>query len=163
MPAKSPAQADSVTLRLAALGARIRDHRKLLRVSATATAQAAGLSRVTLHRIEAGEPSVTIGAYLNVLAALGLEVGVEPAADLVPPTLAVDAASAAPSTIRLAEYPQLKRLAWQIHGIDELTSAEALGLYERNWRHIDLAAMPPRERALVEALRRAHREALTGV
>lgn len=31
------------------------------------------MSRVTLHRIERGEPSVTMGAYLNALAVLGLD------------------------------------------------------------------------------------------
>ncbi len=30
------------------------------------------MSRVSVHRIEQGEPSVTMGAYLNVLAALGM-------------------------------------------------------------------------------------------
>ncbi len=41
---------------LPALGAGIRARRKQLRVSATAAAEAAGLSRVTLHRIERAHP-----------------------------------------------------------------------------------------------------------
>lgn len=57
--------------------------------------------------------------------------------------------------MRLADYPQLKQLAWQVHGVDELTPAEALSIYERNWRHIDLAALQPHEQQLVEGLRLA--------
>jgi transcriptional regulator with XRE-family HTH domain len=65
-----------VAARLAELGERIREHRKRLKVSAVATAEAAGMSRVTLHRIERGEASVTIGAYMNAVAALGLDLRV---------------------------------------------------------------------------------------
>ncbi len=56
------------------------------------------------------------------------------------------------STIRLTDCPQLQRLAWQRHGVAEVTPTEALALYERNWRHVDLSAMEPRERTLVDAL-----------
>lgn len=35
-----------------------------------ATAAAAGMSRVTLHRIETGAASVTVGALMHVLDAL---------------------------------------------------------------------------------------------
>ena len=38
------------------------------------------------------------------------------------------------------------------HGVDELTPEQALGLYERNWRHVDVDALEPKERALVAAL-----------
>jgi hypothetical protein len=54
--------------------------------------------------------------------------------------------------IRLDEYPQLRRLAWQLDGATELTPEQALNLYERNWRHVERAAMGPDERALVQAL-----------
>ena len=74
MPATSPNQSTTCIAQLQALGARIRAQRKALKVSSTVTAEAAGVSRVTLHRIEKGEPSVTLGAYGNVLAALGLEL-----------------------------------------------------------------------------------------
>lgn len=72
MPAKSPVTTDASTAQLQALGAHIRSQRKALRLSATVTAEAAGVSRVTLHRIEKGEPSVTIGAWCSAMAALGM-------------------------------------------------------------------------------------------
>ena len=34
----------------------------------------------------------------------------------------------------------------------ELSPADALTLYERNWRHIDRASMEPAERAFLQAL-----------
>lgn len=36
-------------------------------------AERAGLSRVTLHRIERGDAAVTLGNYLRVMMVLGLE------------------------------------------------------------------------------------------
>ena len=155
MPSKTPATSSAVTENLAALGQQIRTHRKALRVSATTAAQAAGLSRVTLHRIETGVPSVTMGAYLNVMVALGLDFGI-----LMPPASVADKTAQArqgwiPARIRLADYPQLKQLAWQVHGTDVLTPAEALSIYERNWRHLDVQALEPSERDLVDALRLA--------
>lgn len=76
MPARPPLIASTAAKKLDALGQQIRAHRKSLRISATTAAEAAGMSRVTLHRIENGEPSVTMGAYLNAMAALGLDFGI---------------------------------------------------------------------------------------
>lgn len=56
--------------------------------------------------------------------------------------------------MRIADYPALKELAWQVHGMPELTPREALGIYERNWRHIDPAQLSPEEQDLVDALRK---------
>lgn len=149
MPAQAPIPHTAAATRLGALGHGIRTRRKALGVSARAAAEAAGMSRVTWHRIEGGEPSVTMGAYLNALGALGLELQVaDPAAA---PTAGV-AAEPVPTRIRLADYPQLKRLAWHAPGLTELTPAEALSLYERHWRHLDRDALDPKERALLEAL-----------
>jgi len=155
MPAKAPETPSVVTEQLAALGARIRAQRKALRVSATALAEAAGMSRVSVHRIEQGEPSVTMGAYLNVLAALGMTFSAAVVADEASEMAADDKAGWLPARVRLADYPALKQLAWQVQGVDELTPREALGIYERNWRHLDEAALLPRERNLVDALRLA--------
>lgn len=155
MPAKSPENPAVVTEQLAALGARIRAQRKALRVSATALAEASGMSRVSVHRIEQGEPSVTMGAYLNVLAALGMSFAATVAADALAESTADDRAGWLPARVRLADYPQLKLLAWQVQGTNELTPREALGIYERNWRHLDEAALLPRERYLIDALRLA--------
>jgi transcriptional regulator with XRE-family HTH domain len=148
MPAPAPNLGDLLTTQLQALGTAVRAHRRQLKVSATSAAEAAGLSRVTLHRIERGEPSVTMGAYFSVIAALGLEI------ELKEPSVAkvIGPKEGLPSSVRLADYPQLKRLAWQRPGVAEVSAAEALSLYERNWRHIDPAGLEPGERALVQAL-----------
>ena len=78
MPAKSPQASPTTADNLSAIGAQIRAQRKALHISATVAAEAAGMSRITLHRIENGEPSVTMGAYLNALAALGMALSINP-------------------------------------------------------------------------------------
>lgn len=155
MPAKISVVA-SVLEELTALGQQIRAHRKALRISATALAEAAGMSRVTLHRIEKGEPAVTMGAYLNAAGALSLRLALvsvapEPAAS----PLAADREGWIPARIRLADYPQLAQLAWQVQGTEALTPREAWDIYERNWRHVDTNALPEHERHLIDALRLA--------
>ena len=130
------------------LGERLRAQRKRLRVSAESAARAANMSRQTLHRIERGEPSVTMGAYVNALRALGLELQVTGAA--LPPEAGAEA-----RLIRLADYPQLALLAWHRQG-HLLTEPEALALYERNWRHVDASSLEPAERALIARLVQRH-------
>lgn len=155
MPAPSPTTTEQCTAHLQALGAQIRTQRKALRLSATETAEAAGLSRVTLHRIEKGEPSVTMGAWCNAMAALGMELKTGLAGAATQARAAADRAGWIPARVPLADYPQLRALAWQVHGTDTLTPAEALGIYERNARHLDLQAMSADEQALLAALRLA--------
>jgi transcriptional regulator with XRE-family HTH domain len=133
--------------RLAHLGERLRAARKRQRVSAVAAAEAAGISRVTLHRIERGEPTVAVGAWVAAASVLGLTF------DLLDATAAAQPAEL-PKTLRLADYPQLKKLAWQLQGVDELSPRDALALYERNWRHVDRTALSDAEAALVDLLTR---------
>ena len=147
MPFTAPLIAPAHQKRLALLGERIRTARKRQRVTAVAAAQAAGISRVTLHRMERGEPTVAVGAWVAVITVLGLTF------DLL------DAKAAAgttklPKKIRLRDFPQLKKLAWQLHGVGEVSPRDALDLYERNWRHLDRAAISEDEAALIDALSR---------
>ena len=118
MPAAAPHVAEPAAIKLAALGERIRAQRKALKVSAVDAAEAAGMSRVTLHRVEAGEPSVAMAAYIGAATAVGLEL------ELVDPRERSAGKPGKgrgdrpfPSRIRLADYPQLQRLAWQLHGV----------------------------------------------
>jgi len=144
-----------------ALGERLRMARRRRKMTAHQVAVEAGITRVTLRRVEAGELGVLMGTYLRVLATLGL------AQDLI--LVARDdtlgrrlqdeelTRSAAPKTeraqrIRLANYPMLREVAWSTDQEAELTPREAFALYERNWRHIDREAMNRRERDLVERL-----------
>ncbi len=140
-----------ITTMAARLGSKIRTQRKALKVSATATAEASNISRVTLHRIERGEASVNMAAYLRVLAALGLELEVIDTSGDKKSHLA--GLGSIPVRISLSIYPVLKSLAWQIHGTDSLTPQEAWDIYERNWRHADLSKAQPDELALIESLR----------
>lgn len=156
MPAKLPVITSMTADQLIALGQQIRAHRKALRISATAAAEAAGMSRVTFYRIEKGEPAVTMGAYVNAMAALGLHFGlIQPAAESNETQHAVNRDGWIPARIFLKDYPQLKQLAWQVHGVETLSPTEAWDIYERNWRHMDEQTLTMTERQLIDALRLA--------
>ncbi len=158
MPSTSPKTTTAAAEELAEIGKQIRAHRKALRVSAVTAAESAGISRVTLHRIERGTPSVTMGAYLNAMTALGLGMNVRARSDAYSKAGNQDQPGWIPARIDLQKYPQLKQLAWQVQGTNELKPAEALDIYERNWRHVDASALEPQERNLIEALRLAFSE-----
>ena len=113
------------------------------------------MARVTLHRIERGEPSVTMGAYLNAMAALGLMLDVGLVSVGMPGLHDEPAAHVRkPKRIRLGDHTQLQRLAWNVSPDTELTPTEALGLYERNWRHVDPTQMDADEASLLDELAR---------
>ncbi|WP_431274464.1 helix-turn-helix domain-containing protein [Variovorax ureilyticus] len=152
MPSRPPEATAQSEATLDTIAAAIQLRRKELGVPAVAVAEAAGISRVTLHRIEKGEPAVTMGAYLRVMAALGLQLVAG-----TPPEVSAVAQRPGwlPARIRIADYPWLKQLAWQVHGPQELTPREALGIYERNWRHLDPKTLSADEQDLIDALRLA--------
>ncbi|WP_281301221.1 MULTISPECIES: hypothetical protein [unclassified Iodidimonas] len=54
------------------LGADIRDARRRRRIPTTVMAERAMISRMTLNKIEKGEPSVSLGMYATVLFVLGM-------------------------------------------------------------------------------------------
>ncbi len=155
MPKKSPPLTGPTAAKLEALGMRLAERRKALRVSATVAAEAAGMSRVTLHRIENGEPSVTMGAWCNAAAALGLQLELQPTGQEAAKPLPEGQPGWWPVRIALADYPQLKALAWHVQGTDHLTPLEALDIYERNDRHLNLPTMTAQEQALWQALQDA--------
>jgi transcriptional regulator with XRE-family HTH domain len=155
MPSESPPVTETAQAQLAALGEQIRARRKALHISATVAAEAAGLSRVTLHRIEKGAPSVTMGAWGNVLAALGMVLATQPKDAPQDSAATTDLSQWIPARVHLADYPQLKSLAWQVHGADSLMPSEAHDIYERNARHLDENALSLPEQALMCALRMA--------
>ncbi len=148
MPAKNPKITKEAARRLGVLGERIRARRKNLNLNSTVAAEAAGMSRVTWYRIEKGEPSVTMGAWFNAATVLGLTL------DIPEHKMAEeDKHGWIPARIRLADYPELKKLAWHVRGTDNLSPREALDIYERNQRHLDEDAMTPEEARLLDALR----------
>lgn len=134
---------------LARLGAQIMARRKILRVRAQVCAEVAGISRVTLHRIEKGEPTVNIGAYLQVCEVLGLHLALLPLTDQ---KANVNLRDPEMPHIRIKDYPQLKALAWQLKDDEYLTDAEAMSIYERNKRFLDISHLEDHERVLMQRL-----------
>ena len=136
------------------LGQALRAARRALGITVTAAAQAAQVSRVTWHRLEKGEPTVALGALMAAGRVLDMTLTWGPfgAVGILAPPPPAD--GHLPLRIPLADYPQLRQLAWQVGDHQQvLTPREALGLYERNWHHVQPAALEPRERALLDALR----------
>ena len=61
-----------------------------------------------------------------------------------------------PASIRLADYPQLRLLAWSRDpGLRTITAEDALALYERNWRFVDPSSLTRKEAALIRRLGQA--------
>ena len=153
MSAPSPPISPILQKTLRSLGQRLRTRRKDLGVSAAASAEAAGMSRVTLYRIEKGEASVTMGAYLSVVSTLGLDLELsEKHNERSRASRSRSSGLKLSPRVKLADYAQLKKLAWQLKDTKEISPKEALELYERNWRHVDLKTMSPREREFIQAL-----------
>jgi transcriptional regulator with XRE-family HTH domain len=73
MPSKPPVVFPQELHLLAELGDRIRLARLRRQLSTTTVAGRAGISRTSLYKVEAGDPGATMGTYLRVLAALGLD------------------------------------------------------------------------------------------
>jgi hypothetical protein len=93
-----------------------------------------------------------MGAWSSVFAALGMALAAQTQHQQKTEATAPDLREWIPARVRLADYPQLKALAWQIHGADSLTPAQAHSIYERNARHLDQKALFPSEQALMQAL-----------
>ena len=137
---------------LVRLGGQITARRKALKIRAQSCAGAAGISRVTLHRIERGESTVNMGAYLQVCEVLDLHLGLVPLGNQGIEECAKQIAGPDTPHLRIKDYPQLKTLAWQLDEEEYLTDAEAISIYERNKRFLDLEHLENHERELMQRL-----------
>jgi DNA-binding XRE family transcriptional regulator len=61
-----------VTRALRKLGHDMRDARRRRRIPASILAERASISRTTLHKVEQGDPGVSLGIYATVLFVLGM-------------------------------------------------------------------------------------------
>ena len=142
------------------IGQLIRQHRKSFKITANAAAQTAGISRVTLHRIEKGEPTVSMGAYLSVVSALDLNLHLSAKGNRGYQANVNDV-DTLPVRLSFSNYPQLKELAWHVQGVDELSLVEAHSIYERNKRFLDIENLSDSEQKLIELLGVAFEGALS--
>ena len=133
---------------LANLGQTILLQRKKLKVAAESVAQAAAISRITLHRIEKGEPGVGMGAYMSVIIALGLSLSIQEGA---PEMNGLEKGNHL-SAIAIKDYPQLKLISWQLKDDAVLNAIEAKNMYERNQKYILFNEMTEQEKKLIKQL-----------
>lgn len=76
------------------LGARVKRARVKQGLTTTRMAERAGISRMTLSAVEAGEPTPTMGTYLRVMSVLGVSQDlVRVASDAIQPPAALDEAA----------------------------------------------------------------------
>lgn len=134
---------------LATIGQQILLRRKNLKVSAESVAITAGISRVTLHRIEKGQPGVSMGAFISVIEGLGLQFSVTAKNFQIP---GASKCAINLSKIAIKDYPQLKQLAWQLHDDGVLTAVEAKNMYKRNEKHIYPNLITEKEKELIKLL-----------
>ena len=109
---------------------------------------------MTLHRIEKGEPTVSMSAYLNVVSALGLHLHLSAKTDIENATNG-DNVGKLPVRISLSDYPQLKELAWHVQGVGELSLIETHSIYERNKRFVEIESLIDSEQEFIESLKTA--------
>ncbi len=99
-----------VSRALRKLGHDIRDARRRRRIPVATLAQRASISRMTLHKVEKGQPGVSAGTYATVLFALGMA---DRLADVADPRhdsvgLALDE-ERLPQRIRLSRRQKLRK------------------------------------------------------
>jgi transcriptional regulator with XRE-family HTH domain len=133
---------------LASMGQKILLQRKKLQVAAESVALTAGISRITLHRIEKGERSVSMGAYMSVIIALGLSLSI----DENNPEFNDATKESNLSDIAIQDYPQLKLISWQLKDDAVLNAVEAKNMYERNQKYIRFNEMTEQEKKLINQL-----------
>ena len=145
---------------LADIGQLIRQHRRSFKITANAAAQTAGISRVTLHRIEKGEPTVSMGAYLNVVSALDLNLHLS-AKGSKGYEVNGDDVGKLPVRLSFSDYPQLKSLHGMCRGLMSyllLRPTQSMNVTSASWISKTLVtvsrslssylALPLRERCL---------------
>ena len=136
---------------LTKLGADLKLHRKRLGVTTEIAAKAAGISRVTLHRIESGSAGASIGAVHQVASALGLELRF--CNRIVHPTNALDTNEAVPLKIVIDRYPFLRNLCWHIPSQKVLSAREAHVIYEKGSKFLVESEIADEELRLIANLK----------
>lgn len=117
MPAASAPLSPLESSLLSALGERIKAARRRAGKSAADLAATVGISRTTLHAVEGGEPSTTMGTYMRVLGALGM------AGDMV--MVGTGAGSASPSPMPASsgvQHRHLNHSGYTLAAIDDIIS-----------------------------------------
>jgi transcriptional regulator with XRE-family HTH domain len=84
MPRVSPPTHPRHARQLAALGERLRAARLRRKITQAVLAERVGVSRITLRKLEAGDPTASLATVIRVLQALGLAQDIDRLAEADP-------------------------------------------------------------------------------
>ncbi|WP_179958200.1 helix-turn-helix domain-containing protein [Chitinimonas arctica] len=144
------------------LGAKLREARIQRGWTQREFAQRVGVHESTLVRLEAGDAGVTTAVLACALNALGgLQGFCEPQLHPKVGGALIETAIPRrrvggvriPRRLNLEAYPQLKQLAWN-RTTKDIDAEDALSLYERNWRFVDVDALSDKEAKLIDRLKK---------
>lgn len=126
---------------MADMASLIKAARRQQKLTQAEAAARAGISRQHFSDIETGKATrLELPTLLRVLTALHLRLRVEPGNP----------------EVNSRHYPQLQSLCWNMAPDATLTEAEALALYERNWRFVEKEKISEEEQHFLEHLMRVH-------
>lgn len=149
----NPTSTDRLGAELAAeqssLIAGLREVRVARGLSISEVAAAMNVDPAQVSRFESGSTNPTMATVRRYANAVGATFHVETrpwvGTDENPPPHAEH-------TVAISRYPQLRSICWQLGPDAQLSEQEALSRYEREWRHVDTAALTDSERAFIEHL-----------
>lgn len=148
-----PTSMDRLGAELAAEQARLIDGLREVRIerglSISEVAAAMNVDPAQVSRFEGGSTNPTMATIRRYADAVGATFHIETRrwvdTDENPPPQAE-------RTVAVSRYPQLRIICWQLGPDAELSEQEALSRYEREWRHVDTAALTDTERSFIEHL-----------
>lgn len=122
-------------------------------LSIAEVAAAMKVDSAQVSRFESGSTNPTMTTIRRYAKAVGAMFRIE-----VRPWIDPDENSSAHAvhTVPISRYPQLRAICWQLGPDAALTEQEALSRYEREWRHVDTAALTSAERAFIDHLARTY-------
>ena len=133
------------------VGCKVQQFRKSHKLTQAILAESLEIDRRTLAKLERGDLTISLGTALHILRNLGFAVTVYSPSEKETADEALDK-HYLPMQINLADYPVLKRCAWQLKAEDSVTPPIAYKLYQDKQSDFAKGNMSRKEQRLFACL-----------
>ena len=133
------------------IGCKVQQFRKSHNLTQAILAESLEVDRRTLAKLERGDPSISLGTAFHIFNNLGFSVTVNSTSEQEAKAEAFDK-HYLPIHIKLADYPVLKRCAWQLKAEDSVTPPVAYQLYQDKKSDFAKSNMSRKEQHLIGCL-----------